>query len=79
MIFFALCKYYKVICRTLNKLLLWSSIFVGKGKGDWPDSESDKELKIEASDEEDIIKPVVKSKSKITSSTYCITPKLILR
>ncbi|CAH2068382.1 unnamed protein product, partial [Iphiclides podalirius] len=36
----------------------------GKGKGDWPDSESDKELKMEASDEEEILKPVVKSKGK---------------
>lgn len=37
----------------------------GKGKkDDWPDAESDKELKLESEDEEDILKPVVKSKVK---------------
>ncbi|KAJ2946553.1 hypothetical protein O0L34_g12607 [Tuta absoluta] len=37
----------------------------GKGKKeDWPDEESDKELKLEPSDEEDELAPVVKSKSK---------------
>ncbi|CAH2100170.1 unnamed protein product [Euphydryas editha] len=37
----------------------------GKGKKDeWPDEESDKELKIDSEEEEDILKPVVKSKVK---------------
>lgn len=38
-------------------------LYSGKGKkDDWPDEESDKELKLESEDEEDILKPVVKSK-----------------
>ncbi|XP_039765639.1 ATP-binding cassette sub-family F member 1 isoform X1 [Pararge aegeria] len=37
----------------------------GKGKKDeWPDEESDKDLKTEPEDEEDVLKPVVKSKIK---------------
>ncbi|XP_045455809.1 ATP-binding cassette sub-family F member 1 [Melitaea cinxia] len=37
----------------------------GKGKkDDWPDEESDKEFKLESEDDEDILKPVVKSKGK---------------
>lgn len=37
----------------------------GKGKKEeWPDEESDKELKIDSEEDEDILKPVVKSKVK---------------
>lgn len=36
-------------------------IFTGKDKkDDWPDEESDKELKMESEDEEDVLKPIVK-------------------
>lgn len=39
---------------------------LGKGKKEeWPDEESDKELKMDSEEDEDILKPVVKSKGNL--------------
>lgn len=50
----------------------------GKGKkDDWPDEESDKEFKLESEDDEDILKPVVKSKGKYFGKTKLFLNYLI--
>lgn len=46
----------KLYCHTFNS---------AKGKkDDWPDEESDKELKIEASEDDELVIPLVKSKGE---------------
>lgn len=51
----------------------FESIISGKGKKeDWPDEESDKELKVVESEEEEVPIPVVKSKGKIFTLLFAV-------
>lgn len=50
-----------------KNILIWNVyLFTGKKKDDWSDSDSDKELKLDA-EEEPIAKPVSKKKSELLS------------